>query len=126
MDPREERKALLTRRSLFGRSAFGLGALALGSLIGGEAGAAPGRPAAPGSPRPALPHFAPKARRVIYLLQNGAPSHVDLFDYKPTLKEAMGQEIPPSVQGGQRLSTMTSGQKSKPVLPNITTFGRHG
>src|SRR5207253_159256 len=75
---------------------------------------------------PSLPHFAPKAKRVIYLLQNGAPTHVDLYDYKPMLAQWRGREIPASVLGGRRFSTMTSGQTSKPALPNITRFARHG
>ena len=62
---------------------------------------------------PSLPNFAPKAKRVIYLLQNGAPTHVDLFDYKPRLRAEMGKEIPESVTGGQRLTTMTAGQESE-------------
>ena len=65
---------------------------------------------------PGLPHFAPKAKRVVYMFQNGAPSHVDLFDYKPKLKEWQGKEIPPELLGNRRLSTIdTSGQKAKPV-----------
>lgn len=116
-----ELSAQLTRRALFGRGAWGLGAAALGSLLGSEASAAPGSALGEG-----LSHHTPKARRVIYLFQNGAPTHVDLFDYKPKLTEMMGQEIPPSVQGGQRLSTMTQGQTSKPLLPNITEFKRNG
>src|SRR5205814_8597539 len=75
---------------------------------------------------PGLPHFAPKAKRVIYMFQNGAPSHVDLFDYKPKLKEWHGKEIPPEIQGGKRLSTMTGLQKAKPVLSEITKFAQHG
>src|SRR5262249_48310562 len=75
---------------------------------------------------PGLPHFAPKAKRVIYLMQGGAPSHVDLFDYKPQLAKRRGEELPPSVQMGQRLTTMTAGQKSKPVLPGITGFKQYG
>ena len=110
---------LLTRRALFGRGAAGLGLAALGSLLQQDGAAA-------AAPRAAGPHFPAKAKRVIYLLQNGAPTHVDLYDYKPKLKEMMGQEIPPSVQGGQRLSTMTQGQKSKPLLPAITEFKQYG
>jgi hypothetical protein len=121
-DPIELRRQF-TRRALFGRGAAGLGAIALGSLLHNEASAS--QRSTLSAQRP-TPHFPPRARRVIYLLQNGAPSHVDLFDYKPKLKEMMGQEIPPSVQGGQRLSTMTSGQKSRPLLPNITEFRRYG
>lgn len=126
LPPRLEAARRFTRRALFGRGAAGLGTLALAGLLAEEASASnPGR--APGSAaRRGLPHHPPKARRVIYLLQNGAPSHVDLFDYKPVLKERMGEEIPPSVQGGQRLSTMTAGQQSRPLLPAITEFRRHG
>jgi hypothetical protein len=73
-----------------------------------------------------LPHFAPKAKRVIYLFQNGAPSHVDLFDYKPKLKAWHGKEIPPEILGNKRLSTMTGTQKARPVLSEITQFAKHG
>lgn len=122
MDPRSEQALLVNRREFFGRGALGLGTAALATLLNQETSAA--GPVVRGLP--GLPHFAPKAKRVIYLLQNGAPSHVDLFDYKPELRRRMGEEIPPDVQGGQRLSTMTSGQKSKPLLPEITKFERHG
>src|SRR5687767_12490918 len=104
MDPILQAKALMTRRAFFGRSAMGLGTAALASLLGGNAfGAA----AAGSSPRRAvpgladLPHFAPKAKRVIYLFQNGAPSHVDLFDYKPLLREWHGKQIPDEIAGGK-------------------------
>ena len=66
-----------------------------------------------------------KAKRIIYLLQGGAPSHVDLFDYKPQLTKLRGQELPASIQMGQRLTTMTSGQR-QPVLPGIAPFRRYG
>lgn len=75
---------------------------------------------------PELPHFPAKAKRVIYLLQNGAPSHVDLFDHKPTLTKLHGQQIPDSVVGGKRFSTMTGGQKARPCLKEITEFAKHG
>src|SRR3712207_1567237 len=115
------RSRALTRRALLAQGASGLGGIALATLLGNEAAAGPVV-----RQRSQATHFAPEAKRVIYLLQNGAPSHLDLYDYKPRLREWMGQELPPSVQGGQRLSTMTSGQKSKPVLPNITEFRQHG
>src|SRR5262245_5676423 len=102
MNPLTLRQALLTRRQFFGRSALGLGTAALATLLQHNAAAAP----------LGLPHFPAKAKRVIYLFQNGAPSHVDLFDYKPKLTEWRGKEIPPEIQGGRRLSTMTSGQTS--------------
>src|SRR5688572_8594058 len=115
MNPIQERQALLTRRQLFGRSAAGIGTAALATLLGQDWCA----PAAEAGRRigglTGVPHFAPKAKRVIYMLQNGAPSHVDLFDYKPKMEEWRGKEIPASIRGGKRLSTMTSGQTSKPV-----------
>src|SRR3954452_4275738 len=126
MDPLAEHRLLLTRRQFFGRSAVGvgLGNAALASLLADDLHAAETGPAAGGLP--GLPHFAPKAKRVIYLLQGGAPSHVDLFDYKPELAKRRGQELPASVHRGQRLTTMTAGQKSRPVLPSITKFKQYG
>jgi hypothetical protein len=75
---------------------------------------------------PGLPHFAAKARRVIYLFQNGAPSHVDLYDYKPALKRWHGTQIPDEIVGGRRFSTMTGNQKDRPVLSEITRFQQRG
>ncbi len=130
----------LTRRQFFGRTALGVGTAALAGLLAEElsSGEQPGSqsPSRGDDQRvpdvgasgglPELPHFAPRAKRVIYLLQNGAPSHVDLFDYKPLIQKWHGREIPPEVQGGRRLSTMTSGQRSRPVLAPITKFAQHG
>lgn len=121
-----ELQADLTRRCFFGRSAVGIGTAALGTLLQNDLAAADAKVAKPTGGLPGLPHFAPKAKRVIYLFQNGAPSHVELFDYKPKLEEWHGRQIPDSVQKGKRLSTMTSGQKDRPVLANITKFQRHG
>src|SRR5215212_166477 len=104
MHPAHERALLLSRRHFFGRTATGIGTAALASLLAEKATAKPGQRV---GGLPALPHFAPKAKRVIYLFQNGAPTHVDLFDYKPKLKEWHGKEIPPEIRAGQRLSTMT-------------------
>src|SRR6516225_359727 len=103
----------LNRRHFLARSGVGLGAMALGICE-----------AARGAP--ALPHFAARAKRVIYLFQSGAPSQMDLFDYKPALKDKRGIELPASVRMGQRITTMTSGQKSLPVAPSIFKFARHG
>ena len=111
----------LTRRALFGRAAHGLGAVALGSLLRKD-----GFATVPDALAPVLPHFAPKAKRVIYLLQNGAPAHVELFDYKPKLREWHGRQIPDAIVGGRRFSTMTGGQVERPVLGNITSFSQHG
>ena len=103
----------LTRRQLFGRASAGIGTAALASLLGeGQSFAAP--------------HFAPKAKRVIYLFMHGGPSQLDLFDHKPGLKKMHGQEFPASVLGDQRLTGMTSGQKSKPITSSLFNFQQHG
>jgi hypothetical protein len=114
----------LTRRQFFGRTGIGLGTAALATLLGHDLRGATNE--SPTGGLPGLPHFPAKAKRVIYLMQGGAPSHVDLFDYKPQLAQRRGQELPASVQMGQRLTTMTAGQKSKPVLPGITGFKQFG
>src|SRR5579862_4463259 len=119
MDPNREYELMLTRRQLFGRAATGIGVAALASLLNGEASAA-GR----GVLRE--PHFPPRAKRVIYLFQSGAPSHIDLFDYKPKLKEHFGIDLPSSIRMGQRITGMTSGQKTLPVAPSIFQFAQHG
>src|SRR5437764_146604 len=114
MDPALHAKALMTRRAFFGGSVMGVGTAALATLLRRDAfGAAAtasssARHGIPGLPD--LPHFAPKAKRVIWLFQNGAPSHVDLFDYKPMLREWHGKQIPDEVVGGKRFSTMTGNQ----------------
>jgi hypothetical protein len=118
MNPISEPHPSLTRRQLFGRAGAGVGLAALATLFGEEASAA--APLLP--PRP---HFAPKAKRVIYLTQSGAPSQVDLFDYKPRLVEFQGQELPASVRMGQRLTTMTANQKLT-IQPSRFKFAQHG
>ncbi len=118
----------LNRRHFLARSGLGLGGIALGSLLGRDARAADRSGTAPSSSAglPGLPHFAPKARRVIYLFQSGAPSQLDLFDYKPAIQNRRGLELPDSIRMGQRITTMTSGQKSLPVAPSIFRFDQHG
>jgi len=110
-------RELLTRRYFFGKASAGLGIAALSSLLhGGEdAGGFPG-----------LPHIPPTAKRVIYLFQSGAPSQMELFDYKPKLKDLATTELPESVRGGQRLTGMTSGQTSFPIAPSLFQFRQHG
>ncbi len=115
----------LNRRVFLRRSGLGLGALALGSLLEHDQARAATSAAAVGG-LPGLPHFTPKAKRVIYLFQSGAPSQMDLYDYKPALRGKRGIELPPSVRMGQRITTMTSGQKSLPVAPSVFQFARHG
>ncbi len=103
---------------------LGIGGVALGAMLNPKLLAVPSHEER--SNPSSLPHFAPKAKRVIYLFQNGAPSHVDLFDYKPTLKKWHGVQIPDSLTGGKRFSTMTGGQKLRPVLSEITNFYQRG
>jgi hypothetical protein len=126
MNPLEQNRLHLTRRALFGKTATGIGAAALSSLLNAQRAMANSVADPQSALAGSLPHFPAKAKRVIYLFQNGAPSHVDLFDYKPKLREWQGKDIPAEIQAGKRLSTMTSGQKAKPCLPEITKFSRHG
>src|SRR2546423_591432 len=118
--------AMMTRRQFFGRSARGLGAVALASLLNDKLFADGG--AGLRGTQGALPqlHFAPKAKRVIYLFQSGAPSHIDLFDPKPKLKELTGKELPKTVRGDQRITGMTSGQKQLLVVGSPFEFKPHG
>ncbi|MBI1353513.1 MAG: DUF1501 domain-containing protein [Acidobacteria bacterium] len=125
MAPDDELRASLTRRALFRRGAQGLGGVALASLLARDADAAPTlNPSTGGLAE--LPHFAPKAKRVIFLHQSGAPSQIDLFDPKPQLDRFHGTELPDSVRQGQRITGMTSGQKSLPVARSIFQFQKHG
>ena len=101
----------LTRRHFFGRSAHGLGIAALGSLMKAEG---------------TFPNFTPKAKRVIYLFQSGAPSQHDLFDWKPKLAKLRGEELPDSVRQGQRLTGMTATQVSFPIAPTMYDFRQRG
>jgi len=117
-DPAFRFQDTLNRRIFLGRSASALGSVALASLFAGESQAA--------GAAPRFPNFQPKAKRIIYLFQSGAPSQMDLFDPKPGLKERRGQNLPDSIRQGQRLTTMTSGQKSFPVAPSIFKFAQHG
>ena len=126
MDPRLEHARLLTRRHFFGRSALGLGTAALASLLSEDSSAAGEDKTKAHGGLPALPHFKAKAKRVIYLFQSGAPSQADLFDPKPNLEKFRGQNLPDSVRMGQRLTGMTSGQKTFPVAPSVFKFAPHG
>lgn len=119
----EEISRKITRRHLLGRTAGCLGAAALGTLLGnGKVGGASTTPTGLNS----LPHFAPKAKRIIYLFQSGGPSHMDLFDYHPKIRELHGTELPDSVRQGQRVTGMTSGQTSFPVVAPMFDFNRYG
>ncbi len=124
---------MLTRRQFFGLAGraghLGIGVAALASLAGQKLFAAvaddSGRDPKTGG-MIGLPHFAPKAKRVIFLHQSGGPSQIELFDYKPTLDKYHGTEIPDSVRMGQRITGMTSGQSSLPVTKSLFKFSQHG
>lgn len=124
MNPLQERKLLLTRRHFFGRMATGIGAAALGSLLNPNLfGAAMNS----GEKRFLnATHFAPRAKRIIYLFMAGGPSQMDLLDYKPTLEKLHSSDLPDSIRMGQRLTGMTSGQKSFPVVKSMFKFSQHG
>src|SRR5581483_301502 len=109
MTPEHELGLALTRRHFFGRASSGIGAAALASLVSPQAFGGATDASANGG-LPGLPHFAPKAKRVIFLHQSGGPAQMDLFDYKPMLKKYQGAELPASVRNGQRITGMTSGQ----------------
>jgi hypothetical protein len=126
MNPFQETQALLTRRQLFGRAATGVGTAALAWLFHHDLARSAERDKASPSGLPGLPHFMPRAKRVIYLFQSGAPSQLDLFDYKPRLQDLCGQELPDSIRRGQRLTGMTAAQASFPVAPSRFRFARHG
>lgn len=113
----------LSRRQWLGQTGIGLGTIALASLLG-ESQASGARSAFGGLP--GLPHHAPRAKRVIFLCQSGAPSQIELFDSKPELEEREGEELPESVRMGQRLTTMTSGQARKALCPSAFQFAKHG
>lgn len=121
MNPLFQHELNTTRRTLLGRTATGVGAAALGALLGGKTQAETQY-----GGLPELPHFAAKAKRVIYLFQNGAPTHVDLFDWKPELKKMHGKPIPEEYVGGKRFSTMTGKANGKLMLAPIEPFKRYG
>jgi hypothetical protein len=124
MDPIRQEQLIMTRRQLLGKTSTGIGVAALASLLNPRLLAAADASATGGLP--GLPNFPPKAKRVIYLHQSGAPSQIDLFDYKPKLMDVAGSELPDSVRQGQRITGMTSGQNSLPVAPSIFKFSRAG
>jgi hypothetical protein len=119
MDPRLQAQLLLTRRHFFSLGSTGIGVAALAGLLNGDLHAA-------GEALPGMPHFPPRAKRVIYLFQSGAPSQMDLFDYKPKLAEFRGSDLPESIRQGQRLTGMTATQSTFPVAPSLFKFAQHG
>lgn len=135
MDPRLEYDLALSRRQFFGNTGLRMGSLAMAAMAGSTAASIAGsartaraaasdrvvHPALPG-----LPHFAPKAKSVIYLHTNGGPSQIDTWDYKPGLDEQFDKDLPDSIRSGQRITTMTSGQSRFPVAPSKFKFAQHG
>jgi hypothetical protein len=121
MNPIHEHIQTLTRRHFFGRAALGLGTAALATLMNPRA-----RSATTTGGLPDLPHFAPRAKRAIYLFMNGGPSQMDLFDYKPAMDKLFDKDLPDSIRKGQRLTTMTSGQTRFPIAPSKYKFAQHG
>ena len=113
----------LNRRKFLSKLSLGIGSVALGSLLIPElfSGKSEEDMMVTG-----LPQFAPKAKRVIYLFQNGAPSQLDLFDYKPKLQEMFGQDLPASIRQGQRLTGMTADQKKFPLAGSAFKFNQYG
>jgi len=111
------------RRKFLSRMSIGLGSAALGSLLIPDLFSS-------SSPEEAimqgLPHFAPKAKRVIYLFQNGAPSQLETFDYKPLLNKMVGQNLPESIRNGQRLTGMTANQTTFPLVGSYFGFKQYG
>ena len=123
--PQSQHLLQQTRRQFLGKSAVGLGTAALASLLNSSQAAAP--PVAGGLPgQPSLPHFPPRARRVIYLFMNGAPTHCDIWDYKPQLVQQHGKPVPEELFAGKRFSTMTGNPTGKLLLAPVEPFRQHG
>ncbi|MFN8289388.1 MAG: DUF1501 domain-containing protein [Chitinophagaceae bacterium] len=112
----------INRRKFLSRLSLGIGSVALGSLLIKDLFSS----TAEETVMTGLPHFAPKAKRIIYLFQNGAPSQLDLFDYKPKLQEMFGQDLPASVRMGQRLTGMTANQAKFPLAGSLFHFKQYG
>ena len=121
IDLHQQNIARVTRRQLFGSTAGGVGLAALASLAGTNGSLHAAEKGLPG-----LPHHPPKAKRVVMLWQGGGPSHVDLFQDKPVMREMAGKDIPDSIRGKTRLSTMSAGYGKWPCLPSIKPFKKYG
>jgi hypothetical protein len=117
-----ERRLHFNRRRFLKGLGFGIGGIALGSLLIPDLFSRSEEESSVAG----LPHFAPRAKRIIYLFQNGAPSQLDLFDYKPLLNKMQGEDLPTSVRNGQRLTGMTADQKKFPLAGTVFQFGQYG
>ena len=126
----QENHARVNRRQLFGSAASGVGVTALASLLSrGQSKADDAAVPRLGNGLPGLPHYVAKAKRVVVLWQGGGPSHIDLFDDKAVMREMSGKDIPESIRGSTRLSTMSSGYGKWPCVPAIKphqAFGNSG
>ena len=123
MNPFFENQLNVNRRHFLSKLSLGLGSAALGSLLIPDLFSSSMEEAGPAI---GLPHFAPKAKRIIYLHQNGAPSQLESFDYKPLLSKMQGQDLPESIRNGQRLTGMTSGQSKFPLVGSYFKFAQYG
>src|SRR5690606_6624285 len=119
-----ENRLNVNRRHFLGKLSLGLGSVALGSLL--VPGLFRGSTDDDSMPAIGMPHFAPKAKRVIYLFQNGAPSQLESFDYKPLLNKLYGEDLPASVRMGQRLTGMTANQDRFPLVGSNYSFAQYG
>lgn len=126
MNPFIEQELLLTRRQFFGNSGLRVGGIALAGLMGGRLAPAMASSGRMHASLPGLPHFPPTAKALIYLHMNGGPSQIDLWDYKAELGQQFDKDLPDSVRMGQRITTMTSGQKRLPVAPSKFKFAQYG
>ena len=129
MQPLLDYQIQQTRRQFFGNVGLRMGGIGLAMLgAQGVGGRLMGSmdPDRVHPPLPGLPHFAPRAKSVIYLHMNGAPSQLDLWDYKPKLQDQFDKDLPDSIRMGQRITTMTSGQSRLPVAPSMFKFSQHG
>ena len=126
MHPSDEAVLNETRRQFFARGARGLGVAALASMLGEQMKGSATSSIEPVGGQPGLPHFAPKAKRAIYLHMVGAPPQMELFDYKPQMSTWFDKDLPDTIRMGQRLTTMTSGQTRFPIAPSAFKFQQHG
>ncbi|MGB5172267.1 MAG: DUF1501 domain-containing protein [Eudoraea sp.] len=122
---KEENPLKVNRRHFFSQLSVGIGSIALGSLLIPDLFKG-GAIETTDLSKLGIPHFAPKAKRIIYLFQAGAPSQFETFDHKPTLRKRMGEDLPESIRNGQRLTGMTSGQDKFPLMPPAIGFQQHG